>query len=102
MTDTLIRLDCSKKENLLVNVSLSVALVMLQNNQPQNISDILRHFYIVYECMGPSGSQLDLLMHLWSATGWLGSSADLGWACSSVWGLVGYWLGKKLPWWLRQ
>ena len=58
------------------------------------LSDILRHFYIVYECMGPSGSQLDLLMHLWSATGWLGSSADLGWACSSVWG-VGWLLARK-------
>ena len=48
--------------------------------------------------MGPSGSQLDLLMHLWSATGWLGSSADLGWACSSVW-RVGWLLArkKKLP-----
>ena len=44
--------------------------------------------------MGPSGSQLDLLMHLWSATGWLGSSADLGWACSSVWG-VGWLLARK-------
>ena len=86
MTDTLIRIDCSNKGNLLVNVSLSVALVMVQNNQPQDISDRLRHFYIVYECMGPSGSQVDLLMHLWSAAGRLGSSADLGWAAQVSWG----------------
>lgn len=64
---------------------------MLQNNQPQNISDILRSIYLVYECMGLTGSQLDLLMHLWSAACLL--SADLGWAYSNVLGLAGYWLG---------
>ena len=36
--------------------------------------------------MGPSGSQVDLLMHLWSAAGGLGSSADLGWAVQVSWG----------------
>lgn len=66
---------------------------MLQNNQPQNISDILRSIYLVYEYMGLTGSQLDLLMHLWSAACLLGSSADLGWAYSNVLGLAGYWLG---------
>lgn len=93
MTDPPTRIECSQKGNLWARYQLSVALVMLQNNQPQSISDILRRIYLVHKCMGLIESQLDLLMHLWSAAGWLGSSANLGWACSNALGWVGYWLG---------
>lgn len=63
-----------------------VAPVMLQNNQPQNLSDILRSIYLVHESVGFSGPQLDLLMHLWPAAGWLGTSglAQMSWGCLAI------------------
>ena len=67
---------------------------MFQNSQPQNLSDVLGNMYLlVHEYTEFSGSQLDLIMHLWSAVGWPGTSAGLSGLAQMSWG----WLLARTP-----